>query len=266
MTPFIHSLHVYPVKSCQGIDYASMELTQNGFSYDRHWMLVDKQGQFLSQRQLPQMALIKTEFDHDSLVVSSPGHGQFEIPLRGKDRNKVPVTIWNDRCSAALVSTQASRWFSDTLNTDCDLVFMPPAEKRQVDPQYAASGQTVGFADGFPLLVLSRASIELLNKKLDKKIDINRFRANIIIDGCEAHAEDQWASMIVNGIKILLPKPCSRCIIPAIDQRTAIKHKTVLKTLASYRRHDGKVFMGQNGLHLSTGQLRVGQKIEFRQK
>jgi len=263
MTPRIHSLHVYPIKSCQGIDLKSAELTPTGFSYDRHWMLVDKQGQFLTQRQLPQMALIKPELTANSLIVSHDSSGQIEIPLLGDDRNRKLVNIWNDRCNAAIVSTQASQWFSTVLDTDCDLVFMPPSETRQVDQNFSEKGQIVGFADGFPLLLLSLASIDLLNEKMQQKIKIDRFRANIIIDGCTAHAEDHWSSLTVNGIVIRLPKPCSRCVIPSIHQHTAEKHPAVLKTLASYRRREGKVYMGQNGLHLSNGQIDVGQPVEF---
>lgn len=126
---------------------------------------------------------------------------------------------------------------------------------------YAKPDQIVGFADGFPLLIISRASIQQLSDKLAEGIDSNRFRANMIIDGCEAHAEDGWSSLSVNSIEIQLAKPCSRCVIPSIDQQTAEKHPSLLRTLASYRRRDGKVYMGQNGLHLSPGILSTGQIV-----
>jgi uncharacterized protein YcbX len=266
MTPVIHSLHVYPIKSCQGIDFDSVELTTTGFKYDRHWMLVDKQGEFISQRLFPKMASIKTEFSEDTLVASNEQGNQIEIPLKSDNRSRTSVKIWNDNCSAGIVSGRVSEWFSDTLDCDCDLVYLPVTETRQVDTAYANEGQSVAFADGFPLLVLSRASIDLLNDKLGETVNINRFRANIIIDGCQAHEEDQWSKISVCGITIKLAKACSRCIIPSIDQYSAEKHKTLLKILAGYRRRDGKIYMGQNGLHLSTGEIRVGQPVEYRQK
>ncbi|MCK4709541.1 MAG: MOSC N-terminal beta barrel domain-containing protein, partial [Gammaproteobacteria bacterium] len=216
MSPFIHSLHIYPIKSCQGIQYDSVELTETGFKYDRHWMLVNKQGEFLSQRQYPDMAKIKTAITQHSLLVNSTGAvEQLEIPLQDHSHSKLDVNIWNDQCSANIVSSQASQWFSDFLGIHCDLVCLPDTEHRLVDPDYATERQRVGFADGFPLLVLSRSTSDLLSNKLNEKININRFRANIIIDGCDAHAEDSWSKITVNNIDIMLAKPCSRCVIPS---------------------------------------------------
>lgn len=263
MLPHIHSLHVYPVKSCQGIRLDSAELVETGIKYDRHWMLVDKQGQFISQRQYAALAKIKTALSPQLLTVSSDENNLLNIPLHGEDENRIAVTIWNDTCEAGYVSRQASEWFSDFLHTPCDLVFMPNKVKRRVDPHFASPNQNVGFADGFPLLILSLASIDRLNNQLQQKVEIDRFRANIIIDGCSAHAEDEWSCISANGIHINLVKACSRCVIPAINQQSAQKHPDLLKTLASYRRRDGKVYFGQNGIHLSMGTISVGQSISF---
>ncbi|MBT4078296.1 MAG: MOSC domain-containing protein [Gammaproteobacteria bacterium] len=262
MPPVIHSLHVYPIKSCQGIDLGSIELTDTGFKYDRHWMLVDKQGNFLSQRKFPKMARIKTALTDNSLIVSSDEiSSTLEIPLQNNSSKKIGVNIWKDQCSATVVSLQASSWFSVFLGIPCDLVFLADSEHRLVDPDYAKNKQRVGFADGFPLLVMTLSTAKLLSNKLGEKIDINRFRANIVIDGCNAHEEDLWSKITVNNIDILLAKPCSRCIITSINQQSAEKHPTLLKTLASYRRIDGKVFVGQNGLHQSNGILTVGEDV-----
>ena len=261
MPVFVHSLHMYPIKSCQGIDIQQAELTATGFKYDRHWMLVDRQGQFLTQREYPRLARVQTGLVDDALIVSIDGGQQLELPLASDDSRRREVRVWNDRCSAALVSQQANRWFSDYLDIDCELVFLPESEQRRVDPVFARNQQIVGFADGFPLLVLSRASIDLLNSKLPQKVEINRFRPNIVIDGCGAHAEDEWSRISVNQIDIDLVKPCSRCVIPSIDQASAEKHPSILKTLAGYRRQDGKVFFGQNGLHSTNGTISVGDKV-----
>ncbi|MCP4076029.1 MAG: MOSC domain-containing protein [Gammaproteobacteria bacterium] len=262
MPSVIHSLHIYPIKSCQGIDLHSVELTDTGFKYDRHWMLVDKQGNFLSQRKFPAMAKIQTALTENTMVVSRAGiPSTLEIPLQSNSTEKTRVTIWNDQCFATIVSSEASLWFSELLGVSCDLVFLEDTELRLVDPDYAKNKQRVGFADGFPLLILSRASTDLLSNKLGESIDINRFRANIIIDGCDAHEEDFWSKISVNNIDILLAKPCSRCVIPSINQLSAEKHSTLLKTLASYRRVEGKVFVGQNGLHQSNGILTVGDPV-----
>ena len=262
MNVHIHSLHIYPIKSCQGINLQTAELTHTGFKFDRHWMLIDKQGHFLSQRSHPQLAKIKTSFTDDTLIAESE-NSRLEIPLYSKDNDRLQVRIWNDECSAARVSKTCNEWFSQILNTECELVFLPETEKRRVDENFARQNETVGFADGFPLLILSRASIDLLNSQLQNKVDINRFRANIVLDGCDAHAEDDWSKIIVNNIEIKLPKACSRCIIPSIDQATAEKYPEVLKVLSQYRKHQNHIYFGQNAIHLSPGHIATGQSVIY---
>lgn len=267
MSISIHSLYIYPIKSCQGIQFDSLELVETGFKYDRHWMVVDKQGQFLSQRKHPEMATIKTALSETSLLVStSKMDEQLEIPLHNDNDYQLQVNIWKDQCRAQIVSTQASQWFSQFLEIPCDLVYLPENEHRLVDPVYAKNKQRVGFADGFPLLIVSRSIEDTLSEKLGERIRIDRFRANIILAGCEAHAEDQWSEFTVNGIDILLAKPCSRCIIPSINQQSAEKHDSLLRTLAGYRRFDGKIYIGQNGLHQSTGIIKTNQQVFIKEK
>lgn len=265
MNAHIHSLHIYPIKSCQGISLQTAELTSTGFKYDRHWMLVDKQGKFLSQRTHPQLATIKTSLTTDFLIAESQS-SQLKIPLVSSTSRQVQVTIWNDICSSAIVSSECSDWFSRFLDTECELVFLPDSEKRQIDPKYSSLNQIVGFSDGFPLLVLSRASIDLLNTKLTQKVDIDRFRANIILEGCPAHAEDNYSEISVNDISIKLPKPCSRCIIPSIHQQNAEKYPEVLTALAGYRKKGNNIYFGQNGVHLSNGIISMGDEVELTEK
>ena len=265
MTVQIHSMHIYPIKSCQGITLQSAELTPTGFKYDRHWMLVDPQGKFISQRTHPKLAQIKTTLTEQSLIAEFAAE-QIIIPLMETDSDRITVTIWGDECLATQVSDDCNTWFSDILNTDCKLVFLPENQQRKVDPDYAQKNEVVVFADGFPLLLLSRASIDLLNQHLSEKNDINRFRANIIVDGCAAHAEDEWSSISVNGITISLPKPCSRCAIPGIDQQTGVKNSAILKALAGYRRRDNHVYFGQNAIHHATGFIATGQRVDITKK
>ncbi len=259
----IHSLHVYPIKSCRGIDLQTAELVETGIKYDRHWMLVDELGNFLSQRQLPQMAAISCQISDQSLIVTTDNEEPLEVALEQTAKGFKSVKIWNDECKAGVVSKQASAWFSKVLGQSCELVYLPESEKRQVDTRYAEPGQIVGFADGFPLLIVSLASIDLLNEKLEQKVSIDRFRPNIVIDGCAAHAEDDWHQIAIDDIVIQLAKPCSRCVIPSIDQHSSEKHPTILKALASYRRSENMIFFGQNGLHNRNGMLTTGQVIQL---
>ncbi len=262
MTRRVHSLHIYPIKSCQGIDLERAELVDTGFRWDRHWMLVDDEGQFLSQRRVPAMATIATELT-DRHLIASQGERRIDIPLHSPDVDRMPVQIWNDLLPGSIVSDEADRWFSEALDTPCHLVFLPDSVPRQVDRDYAEDGRSVGFADGFPLLVVSLENLEPLNERLDRPVGIERFRPNIVIGGGAPHEEDEWAALRIGDIQIDLPKPCSRCVIPSIDQRSAEQDSGLLRTLAEYRRgEDGKIYFGQNGLHRSTGWIQVGQTVE----
>ncbi len=262
MTLRVHSLHIYPIKSCRGIDLDRAELVDTGLRWDRHWMLVDEEGQFLSQRRLPRMATIGTELNEHALIARQ-GDREIEIPLQSPDIDRIPVQIWNDLLPGSIVSEEIDAWFSDVLETPCHLVYLPESVPRQVDPKYAEEGQTVGFADGFPLLVLSRENLEPLNQRLEQPVGIERFRPNIVISGGPPHGEDDWSSIRIGDIDIDLPKPCSRCVIPSIDQQTAEQDSAILKALAEYRRgENGKIYFGQNGLHRENGWIEVGQTVE----
>ncbi len=262
MTLRIHSLYIYPIKSCQGIGLERAELVDTGLRWDRHWMLVDDEGQFLSQRRVPAMARIATELTDDALIARSDGR-QIEIPLHSPDVDRMPVQIWNDLLPGSIVSEAIDRWFSEVLETCCHLVYLPESVPRQVDRDYAAEGRTVGFADSFPLLVVSLENLLPLNARLEQPVGIDRFRPNIVIEGGQPHEEDDWAAIRIGDLVIDLPKPCSRCVIPSIDQRTAEQDSSILKALAAYRRgEDGKIYFGQNGLHRSNGWIEVGQAVE----
>lgn len=260
----VHSLHIYPIKSCQGIDLEQAELVDTGFRWDRHWMLVDEKGEFLSQRRLPRMATIETAFTDQSLVARQGGC-EIEIPLHSPDVDRIPVQIWNDLLPGSIVSDEVDAWFSEVLETECHLVYLPESVPRQVDRDYAQEGCRVGFADGFPLLVVSQESLEPLNQRLDRPVGIERFRPNIVVRGGEPHGEDNWSSIRIGDIDIDLPKPCSRCVIPSIDQLSAEPNSAVLRALADYRRgENGKIYLGKNGLHRKSGWIEVGQTVETR--
>jgi uncharacterized protein YcbX len=257
----IHSLHVYPIKSCQGIDLDQAQLTDTGIEFDRHWMLINQHGRFLSQREYPQMARIGCAFDGDQLRIQCDGQEDLTIPLRQQAETRVAVKIWKDECSAAVVSAEADQWFSGVLGIPCQLVFLPDSEQRKVDPEFAQQQEIVGFADGFPLLVVSLASVDLLNERLQQQVGIERFRPNVVLSGCEAHAEDSWHAIEANGVRITLAKPCSRCSIPSFDQRSGEQHPQLLQALGEYRRQKGKILFGQNGLHTHNGRLNTGDPV-----
>lgn len=266
MTAFILSqIYVYPVKSLSGIRVSRWPVTQTGLQYDRKWMLVDDGGQFISQRSVPKMALIKTALDNDQLVLEAPGMTRLSLPLNPGDGEVINSSLWHDHCHARAVSVEADGWLSHFLNTACRLVYQPEREIRRVDPAYAQPGDQVGFADGFPFLIISENSLAALNQAMQLNSEMIRFRPNLVIAGCTSYAEDTWREISVGSIDFRLPKPCSRCAIPAIDPETAQTGKEPLLTLNRLRKWHNKVYFGQNALHNQCGILAIGDSVQIKQ-
>jgi len=257
----ISELYIHPLKSAASVSVKKATLDNLGFENDRRWMLVDPDGNFLSQRQFPEMCLIKAHADDDMLSVSVPGQDAIKVSAN-KDK-VMQVVVWGDSCRAYDVGEVASEYLSNFLKTACRMVCFPADEKRQVDLNYANPGDLTGFSDGFPLLIISRASLDDLNKHLDKPVSMTRFRPNIVVSGCEAYAEDDWKRIIVGGIEMQVVKPCSRCSIPSIDPKTAVRSLEPVKTLREYRMKDSKIYFGQNVIANSTGILEIGMPVEI---
>jgi len=260
----VASLHIYPVKSCRGVDLAAAEVVATGFRRDRHWMVVDRDGVFLSQRNHPEMATIRPRLATDALVVECDGHPTLEVPLASSRPASRPATVWNDTGLAVAEGRAAADWFSAVLGIECELVRQADHEPRPIDPTFAPAGGRVSYADGFPFLLISRASVDALNRRLDSPVAADRFRANIVVDGCGPHAEDGWAEIEIGGIGLDVAKPCARCIVITTDQRDGSRSPEPLQTLASYRTASGKVLFGQNLVHRSTGWIRVGDEVRIR--
>lgn len=262
MTLQVASLHCYPVKSLQGIDLRTSTVGPRGLQWDRHWMLVDSQGQFLSQRKLPKMATITTQLDETQLTLSQTGLRDLAIPLQYTGPAALTtVNIWKDSCQAQTEGKQAQEWFREALGADCQLVHLPATETRAVDPNYAHAGDQTAFSDGFPILVLSQSAMELMSQKMGQNVPTNRFRANIIVSGCAAHAEDDWDAIQVGALTLRLPKRCSRCVIPSIDQNTGEKHLNPNTVLKDYRRFENKIYVGKNAIAETYGRVSVGDEV-----
>lgn len=257
----VRSLHIYPVKSCRGIDVDTAEVGPTGFRHDRQWMVVDADGTFLSQRSHPQLARIRTSIEGDLLILEAPGQSTLEIARTDRPGDRRSVVVWNDACEAVSAGPRAGEWFSSLLGTPCELVRQPDDSVRQVDPVYADPADRVAFADGFPFLLINRASVEDLNLRLADPVPADRFRANIVVEGCEAYSEDGWASLQIGMIAFRVAKPCARCVVITTDQKDGTRSDEPLRTLADYRLRGGKVLFGQNLIHSTTGTVRTGVEV-----
>ncbi|QWF71474.1 MOSC domain-containing protein [Methylomonas paludis] len=260
--PILSQIHVYPVKSLAGFQVDAWPVDKTGLRYDRKWMLVDAEGQFLSQRRLPRMALISTRISAGQLILSANGAVDFSLAL-DEDRNApaLPVQIWKDNCLAHTISGAADQWLSRVLDYPCRLVYLPEHSIRPVDPNYALSSDETAFSDGFPFLLVSENSLHSLSAAVGQDLEMIRFRPNLVVAECEAYAEDSWRRISINGINFRLPKPCSRCQVPTIDPYTGQTGKEPLTTLARLRQWQHKVYFGQNVLHDGLGELVVGQAV-----
>lgn len=258
---FLSEIYVYPVKSLAGIRLNRWEVTATGLKYDRKWMVVDSGRQFLSQRSLPRMALIKTALTGDKLILSAPGMRDLALDLDPKSRETIRCAIWHDEVDALAVSKEADQWFGAFLNTDCRLVYQPDDSIRPVNRNYAGPNDMTALSDGFPFLLFSESSLAALNKAMQLELTVNRFRPNLVVSGCEAYAEDYWREIAIGNIGFRLPKPCSRCSVPTIDPETAETGKEPLTTLNRLRKWENKVYFGQNALHDGRGMLSVGDRV-----
>lgn len=255
------ALYRYPVKSLGGERHRVLDVQARGFSLDRQWMVVDPQGGFLTQRQQPRMTLIGARVD-DQGVLQLCAPGMPDIAVGPCADQRVQVTVWGDSVSAAPTDPDADAWLSAFLGLPCRLVGFPREQVRRVDPDFARPSDQVGFADGFPFLLISQASLDDLNGRLDRPVTIQRFRPNLVVEGCEPFAEDGWRRIRIGELDFRVAKPCSRCIIPTIDPATGVPGKEPLRTLIGYRRRDSKVYFGQNLIHDGNGRLAAGMPVE----
>lgn len=258
----ISSLFIYPVKSLRGIALDEAKIEDRGFRFDRRWMLVDNHGVFMTQREYPRMSLLSVEIEAETLCVRGPGMPQLAVPLYPISGAAQSVVVWNDTVRA-LVVDGAGPWFSEFLGAQCSLVYMPDDADRPVDPTRAPQGSIVGFADAFPFLLISEASLEDLNAGLEMSLPMTRFRPNIVVRGCGAFAEDGWRKIQAGEVSFSVVKPCARCTITTVDHETGLKGVEPLRTLSSYRQRDGHVWFGQNLVHGGKGVLRLGEVVRI---
>jgi uncharacterized protein len=279
----IREINIYPVKSCKGISLNKAALTPTGFQHDRQFVLIDGDGQFLSQRRVPKMSRIETTLGEKLLWVMGYGRsGHCSIPLEGTKGDTRRVNIWGGEGTGIDMGDAAARWFSDYLEISCRLIRYDTREPRKRHSSVLDADVELLFADGYPVLIISEESLADLNRRLgNNPVKMNCFRPNIVIAGCSApYAEDAWHIVQAGSGRLAGVKLCERCSIPMINQSTGTHNpKTMVQatgkqgiepsaTLATYRRlpsSPGKeakaVVFGKNFIVLSPGMLRVGDLV-----
>ncbi|MGC4094189.1 MAG: MOSC domain-containing protein [Polyangiaceae bacterium] len=257
----VSALYVYPVKSCRGIELQRAEVVRRGFAHDRRWMVVDDDGRFLTQRDTPQLVHVGTRLTDDGIELTFPGQTALSLPYAHEQGAKLAVQVWS-HSGVGVRHDDGSRWLSAALDRNAALVFMPERHERQVNPERARPGDVVSFADGYPFLLISEASLGALNARLQTPLSMRRFRPNIVVSGAEPFAEDTWAALRMGSLGFRGVKPCDRCVVTTLDPDTGEAGKEPLRTLAQFRRWDGKVWFGMNLIHDELGTLAVGDAVE----
>src|SRR5215216_6540602 len=258
----VSELFIYPIKSLGGISLSSALVTDRGFQYDRRWMLVDSDNQFMTQREFAGMALLKVQIEENGLKVTHKLKGDsIAIPFETSGET-ISVQVWSDKVTGIIVKKEANEWFSNVLNKHCQLVYMPDQTKRRVDGRYAINKEITNFSDGYPFLTISQASLDDLNNRLEERLPINRFRPNIVFTGGSPYEEDTLAHFTINDIHFYGVKLSARCVITTINQDSLKKSKEPLRTLSTYRMKNNKIYFGQNLLHHGEGAINVGDELK----
>lgn len=272
----IAALHLYPVKSCRGIDLDAATLGAAGLERhgagDREWMVVDAGGTFLTQREAPRMALIAPAIEPDALVLRAPGAAELRVPL-ALPFGRTPglgVRVWNHACRAFDEGDAAAAWLSEVLGRRLRLARFDPAHRRLSNREWTRNAEApVRFSDGYPILIVSEASLADLNERLQEAgreaLPMNRFRPNIVIRDVGPFDEDRFVRLVSGEVVLAPVKPCPRCPMPSIDQATGERGPDPQDILARYR-DDARlgVVFGQNAIVAGGigARLEVGQVFE----
>lgn len=262
--PTLSTISIYPIKSMRGFDVNSASVERMGLENDRRFMAVDPDGMFLTQRDHARMALITPTLKDEMLNLSAAGMDDLTIPVCRMGK-RINVEIWQSSGVESIDQGDlAAEWLSAFLKMPARLVRMAENYQRKVSADYAVSpSDQVGFADGFPILIISQESLDDLNRRMEKSIPMNRFRPNLVVRGCEPFAEDGWRRIRVGEVEMALVKPCARCNVPTIDQDSAESGKEPNTTLAKFRKINGKVMFGMNVIPITVGQIQVGDSVEI---
>ncbi|MFJ7070329.1 MOSC domain-containing protein [Streptomyces sp. NPDC101115] len=272
--PVVRSVHVHPVKALRGFAPAEADVEPWGLAGDRRWTVVDTAGKVVTQRQHARLALAAAALLPDGGVrLSGPGREPLtvEVPRPSAADGTVTVDVFGTRVEAVPAGPAADAWFRAYLDSDVRLVHMDdPARRRPVDPDYALPGETVSFADGYPLLVTTTSSLDALNSLIaqgdhadEGPLPMNRFRPNVVVDGTAPWAEDGWRRLSIGDVLFRVARTCGRCVVTTTDQGTGERGKEPLRTLARHRKDGSRLIFGQNLVPEHRGVIRVGDPVKI---
>lgn len=263
----VNNLYIYPIKSTMGINLPYANVDELGLAYDRRFVISDNSGQFVTARTEPTLCLVTTTVSEQGLTLSAPNMPTITLAYENFSNHYHNVTIWDDEIAGQHCSTIANSWFSDYLQRPCQLLYFGEASSR-VKESNTGNARKIAFADGYPLLLISQASLDDLNQRLcvnnQKAVSMAQFRPNIVIDNCLPFAEDGWQTIRIGEVEFKVSKPCERCIFTTVNPENGIKdaQQQPLSTLKTYRQtSNGEVLFGQNLIPLTHGNIKQGDRL-----
>ncbi len=260
----ISEIWIYPVKSLGGLRCHEAMALEKGFEHDRRWMLVDAQNRFITQREHPRLALFSVELSGGKLIITHRKTGssvQFEASLLSN--KKLKTRVWDDVVETHEVDEAISQWFTQELGFVCRLVKFPEENQRPADKKFVPELKHVSLADGFPYLIIGQASLDELNRRMNKPVTMQRFRPNLVFTGGEPFLEDTWKKFNIGTVPFEAVKPCARCVLTTVNPVTAEKGPEPLYTLSLFRKQNNKIYFGMNLIGLAQGLIREGDQITF---
>ena len=259
----VSNLIYYPIKACRGFEVDTACVERMGLEHDRRMMVVTPDGEFLTQREYPRLALVTPTLEKGMLELSAPNYDSLQLGIQTSGTPWL-VNVWKSKGVHAIdQGEEAAAWFSDRLGTPDRLVDVADWYKRLINEQYAVNADDhTGFADGYPILLTSEEGLQDLNSRLDSPVPMNRFRPNIVVRGSSPFVEDTWNRIRIGSVELAVVKPCARCEVTTFDKETLERSKEPLKTLGKYRKQKLGAIFGQNVIPLEEGRIGVGMAVE----
>lgn len=267
----VKELWIYPIKSCAGYKVQSVKIDELGFENDRRFMVAKPDGTMVTQREFPRMALIQTKIEGDTLIVSAPEVADLRINIKEEPKGeKLTVNVWDDLVVTARVSAESEEWFTKVIGKPAILVKTLPksVHSRPIDGSYhnGAKGVQASFADGFPMLLANKTSLDDLNNRLTEKVSMRNFRPNIVVENCPPWEEDSWGHVRIGALDFDIVKPCDRCAIPSVNPDTGKFSPDIepIRTMRRVREVGSSVIFGQNVIQrVAAGTLTVGDDVKI---
>lgn len=261
----LNAINYFPIKSGAAVSVTQAEVEQRGLKDDRRWMIVDDTGRFLTGRQLPALVLIRALPDEQGLLLAAPGMAAHRVKKPGPDALRIVVKVWDDDVDVVSADSDTNEWLNRYLARSVRLVYMDTASERnvEIDGTHGKVAKPVSFADGYPLLLISEASLAGLNEKLAIPVSMLHFRPNLVVSARLAHAEDNWQRIRIGAVEFDLIKACTRCVFTTVDPSTGEKDAggEPLRTLKGYRRGEVGIIFGMNLVARNEGMLKLGDPL-----